>query len=154
MNKPYILEILMLLSALESWSFADKHQIPGYLLERVESVIGKLTDKVLDQSKFGECCAAMPLPDLRKVIGKIPTMDPATSNVLAAYGITELGQLAQCTEIDLLKTPDIGKRRLDKIRLIISAHGLEFGMSPIVLGYPPYDKTNLPSYMRKKETPQ
>lgn len=51
MNKPDMLEILMLLSALESWSFADKHQIPDYLFERMESVIGKLTDKVLEQPK-------------------------------------------------------------------------------------------------------
>ena len=48
MNKELALEILMLLSALESWSFArDKGMLPDYLHENLSIVITKLSNEVL-----------------------------------------------------------------------------------------------------------
>ena len=47
MEKSEMLNILMLLSALESWSFADKHRLPDYLFDRLDSAIGILTEKLL-----------------------------------------------------------------------------------------------------------
>jgi len=47
MTKEQALEILMLLSALESWSFSTKHDLPDYLHERLCSIIDQLTVKVL-----------------------------------------------------------------------------------------------------------
>jgi hypothetical protein len=35
MTKEQILEFIKLLSALESWSFADKHNMPDYLYEKI-----------------------------------------------------------------------------------------------------------------------
>ena len=51
MNKSEILELLMLLSALESWSFADKHKLPDYLLDRIDSSIGMLAKELLGEGE-------------------------------------------------------------------------------------------------------
>ena len=48
MTKEQILEVLKLLSALEAWSFAEKHSLPDYLWERLDKSIQVLTDKVLN----------------------------------------------------------------------------------------------------------
>ncbi len=47
MSKEDILEILMILSAVESWSFADKHRMPDYLLERLNEIVEKLVKEVM-----------------------------------------------------------------------------------------------------------
>jgi len=49
MTKADKLELLMLLSALESWSFADKHMLPDYLHERLDKAVNKLTGEVLTE---------------------------------------------------------------------------------------------------------
>jgi hypothetical protein len=48
MSREQILELLKLLSALEAWSFADKHNLPDFLLDRLDKTIEVLTAKVLD----------------------------------------------------------------------------------------------------------
>ena len=47
MTKPQALDLLMLLSALESWSFSTGKPLPDYLLERVDAAIAVLRDNVL-----------------------------------------------------------------------------------------------------------
>jgi len=47
MTKQEILEVLLLLSALESWSFADKNHLPDYLFERLDRAIANMTVKLL-----------------------------------------------------------------------------------------------------------
>jgi len=47
MTKPEILETIKLLSALEAWSFAEKHRLPDYLLEDLDKVLTVLTHEVL-----------------------------------------------------------------------------------------------------------
>jgi len=48
MNKELALEILMLLSALESWGFArDGNLMPDYLQDSLSSLITKLSNEVL-----------------------------------------------------------------------------------------------------------
>jgi hypothetical protein len=47
MTHKEILEIIKLLSAVESWSFADKHQMPGYLLEQLEACLEVLEKELL-----------------------------------------------------------------------------------------------------------
>jgi hypothetical protein len=48
MTKEQILEVLKLLSALEAWSFAEKHNLPDYLFDRLDKSIQVLTAKVLE----------------------------------------------------------------------------------------------------------
>ena len=48
MNKEQALEILMLLSAIESWSFAkDGVLLPDYLHDKLSNVVAELTKEVL-----------------------------------------------------------------------------------------------------------
>ena len=47
MTKPQALDLIVLLSALESWSFSTGKPLPDYLLERLDVAIAVLRDEVL-----------------------------------------------------------------------------------------------------------
>ncbi len=47
MNKAQMLEIIKLLSALESWSFGAANPLPDYLGDRMDSVISELSEYIL-----------------------------------------------------------------------------------------------------------
>ncbi len=47
MNKEFALELIKLLSALESWGLAKDHQIPDYLHDRLCNAMGTLAEEVL-----------------------------------------------------------------------------------------------------------
>ena len=47
MTKEEALELIKLLSAIESWSFADKHRMPDYLYENISMNMEVLTREVL-----------------------------------------------------------------------------------------------------------
>lgn len=47
MNKQQTLELLMLLSALESWSFASNTRMPDYLYEKIADAIEILTNNLM-----------------------------------------------------------------------------------------------------------
>jgi len=46
-TKEQILNVIKLLSALEAWSFAEKHRLPDYLLEDLDNAVKFLSDEVL-----------------------------------------------------------------------------------------------------------
>ena len=46
-TKPQALDLLMLLSALESWAFSTGKPLPDYLLERLDVALAVLRDEVL-----------------------------------------------------------------------------------------------------------
>lgn len=48
MNKADKLEILELLSALESWGFSTKNMFPDYMHDRITIVMNKLRDGILE----------------------------------------------------------------------------------------------------------
>jgi hypothetical protein len=47
MTKEQALQIIKLLSAVESWSYADKRQMPEYLYERIDEAMKLLEQEVL-----------------------------------------------------------------------------------------------------------
>lgn len=47
------LDILLLLSALESWGFSEKHYLPDFLHDRLSSAIELLSKEVLHGSSDG-----------------------------------------------------------------------------------------------------
>lgn len=47
MTKEQMLDIIKLLSALESWAFATKSPLPDYLHDDLTLIVGKLCDEVL-----------------------------------------------------------------------------------------------------------
>lgn len=51
MTKDQTLDLLMLLSAIESWSFADKHHMPDYLYERLDLMVTVLRAELLGEEK-------------------------------------------------------------------------------------------------------
>ena len=51
MSKQQTLEILMLLSAIESWSFAVGKMFPDYLHENLSRIVNELSEQLLEESK-------------------------------------------------------------------------------------------------------
>ena len=47
MTKEQALQIIKLLSAVESWSFADNHRMPDYLYEQIDEAMKLLEQEVL-----------------------------------------------------------------------------------------------------------
>ena len=57
------------------------------------------------------------------------------ANCLKAENINYIGDLAQCTENDLLKTPNLGKKSLLEIKRVLAQKRLNLGME--IKGWPP-----------------
>ncbi len=51
-----------------------------------------------------------------------------SANCLKAEGIHYVGDLIQWTEVELLKTPNLGKKSLTEIKDVLANHGLQLGM--------------------------
>jgi len=51
-----------------------------------------------------------------------------SANCLKAESIHYVGDLVQRTEVELLKTPNLGKKSLTEIKEVLAAHGLQLGM--------------------------
>ena len=47
MTKEQVLDLIKLLSAVESWSFAEKHRMPDYLYEKISKGIDILEKEIL-----------------------------------------------------------------------------------------------------------
>jgi hypothetical protein len=47
MTKPQLIQLIKLLSALESWSFANNHRLPDYLVEQIDTAMQMLEQEVL-----------------------------------------------------------------------------------------------------------
>jgi hypothetical protein len=47
MTKPQLIQLIKLLSALESWSFANSHRLPDYLVEQIDTAMQMLEQEVL-----------------------------------------------------------------------------------------------------------
>ena len=58
-----------------------------------------------------------------------------SANCLKAENIYYIGDLIQRTEMELLKTPNLGKKSLTEIKDILAAKGLSLGMK--IEGWPP-----------------
>lgn len=51
-----------------------------------------------------------------------------SANCLKAENIFYIGDLIQCTEVELLKTPNLGKKSLTEIKDVLAQHSLSLGM--------------------------
>ncbi|MCV2506094.1 MAG: DNA-directed RNA polymerase subunit alpha [Candidatus Lightella neohaematopini] len=61
-----------------------------------------------------------------------------SANCLKAESIRYIGDLVQKTEVELLKTPNLGKKSLTEIKDILSSYGLTLGMQ--LKNWPPNNK--------------
>ena len=51
-----------------------------------------------------------------------------SANCLKAENIHYIGDLVQRTEVELLRTPNLGKKSLTEIKEVLESHGLSLGM--------------------------
>ena len=51
-----------------------------------------------------------------------------SANCLKAENIYYIGDLMQRTEVELLRTPNLGKKSLTEIKEVLQSHGLTLGM--------------------------
>jgi DNA-directed RNA polymerase subunit alpha len=58
-----------------------------------------------------------------------------SANCLKAENINYIGDLVQRTEVELLRTPNLGKKSLTEIKEVLETHGLALGMR--LEGWPP-----------------
>jgi DNA-directed RNA polymerase subunit alpha len=58
-----------------------------------------------------------------------------SANCLKAENINYIGDLVQRTEVELLRTPNLGKKSLTEIKEVLESHGLSLGMR--IEGWPP-----------------
>ncbi|WGS66149.1 DNA-directed RNA polymerase subunit alpha [Enterobacteriaceae bacterium ET-AT1-13] len=65
-------------------------------------------------------------------------------NCLKSEAIHYIGDLVQCTEVELLKTPNLGKKSLTEIKEILNSHGLSLGMR--IENWPPFKKHKKKNY--------
>jgi DNA-directed RNA polymerase subunit alpha len=73
----------------------------------------------------------MPPPDIDPILLR-PVDDleltVRSANCLKAENIYFIGDLIQRTEVELLKTPNLGKKSLTEIKDVLASHGLSLGM--------------------------
>ena len=62
-------------------------------------------------------------------------MTVRSANCLKAENINYIGDLIQRTEVELLRTPNLGKKSLTEIKEVLESHGLALGMT--VENWPP-----------------
>ena len=51
-----------------------------------------------------------------------------SANCLKAENANYIGDLVQKTEVELLRTPNLGKKSLNEIKAVLGSHGLSLGM--------------------------
>ncbi len=79
---------------------------------------------------------AGPLPDpiLLRPVDELE-LTVRSANCLKAENIHYIGDLVQRTEVELLRTPNLGKKSLTEIKEVLESHGLTLGMR--IDGWPP-----------------
>lgn len=74
-----------------------------------------------------------------------------SANCLKAENIFYIGDLVQRTEVELLKTPNLGKKSLTEIKDVLASKGLSLGMR--LEGWPP-DNLKRPEEAKKEDSAQ
>lgn len=74
-----------------------------------------------------------------------------STNCLKGEDIFYVGELVQCSENDLLQTPNLGKKSLNEIKAVLAARSLSLGME--VEDWPPNDLPPLPDLQSKDADP-
>jgi len=102
--------------------------------EAVRTAAQILTDQLSIFGDFSQATGVKPEPDTG---GIDPTLlrpiddlelTVRSANCLKAENIYYIGDLIQRTEVELLKTPNLGKKSLTEIKEVLAQHGLSLGM--------------------------
>jgi DNA-directed RNA polymerase subunit alpha len=79
-----------------------------------------------DEAKFGTIETHVD-PILLRAVDELE-LTVRSANCLKAENINYIGDLVQRTEVELLRTPNLGKKSLTEIKAVLETHGLALGM--------------------------
>jgi len=85
-----------------------------------EKVNDQITEEVIEVEEVFDPVLLRPVDDLELTV--------RSANCLKAENIFYIGDLIQRTEVELLKTPNLGKKSLTEIKDILALKGLSLGM--------------------------
>ena len=111
---------------------------PDEAIRRAGSILKDQLTVFVDLEGQGESPSreAGPLPDpiLLRPVDELE-LTVRSANCLKAENIHYIGDLVQRTEVELLRTPNLGKKSLTEIKEVLESHGLTLGMR--IEGWPP-----------------
>ncbi len=116
---------------------------PEEAIRRAGSILKDQLDVFVDLRGQDESQAAAAEsqvdPTLMKPVDELE-LTVRSANCLKAENINYIGDLIQRTEVELLRTPNLGKKSLTEIKEVLESHGLALGMR--VENWPPASLAN------------
>jgi DNA-directed RNA polymerase subunit alpha len=104
---------------------------PEEAIRRAGSILKDQLDVFVDLSGQDEADAAAAEsqidPILMRPVDELE-LTVRSANCLKAENINYIGDLIQRTEVELLRTPNLGKKSLTEIKEVLESHGLALGM--------------------------
>jgi len=104
---------------------------PEEAIRRAAGILHEQLSAFVDLQGKPEGEAVSPEPEIDPVLLR-PIDDleltVRSANCLKAENIYYIGDLIQRTEVELLKTPNLGKKSLTEIKNVLASHGLSMGM--------------------------
>lgn len=112
---------------------------PEVALMNASNLICECMDNIIDKEEISERVSApvatpMPDPVLMQPVEDLE-LTVRSANCLKAESIIYIGDLVQRTEVELLKTPNLGKKSLNEIKDVLAQRNLSLGMR--VANWPP-----------------
>jgi DNA-directed RNA polymerase subunit alpha len=116
---------------------------PEEAIRRAGSILKDQLDVFVDLQGQDEATAATSEsqvdPKLLQPVDELE-LTVRSANCLKAENINYIGDLIQRTEVELLRTPNLGKKSLTEIKEVLESHGLALGMR--VDNWPPASLAN------------
>ena len=111
---------------------------PDEAIRRAGSILKDQLDVFVDlqgQDDAAAAAAESPVePILLRPVDELE-LTVRSANCLKAENINYIGDLIRRTEVELLRTPNLGKKSLTEIKEVLASHGLALGMH--VENWPP-----------------
>lgn len=112
---------------------------PEVALMNASNLICECMDNIIDKEEISERVSAPVVPPMPDPVLMQPVEDleltVRSANCLKAESIIYIGDLVQRTEVELLKTPNLGKKSLNEIKDVLAQRNLSLGMR--VANWPP-----------------
>jgi DNA-directed RNA polymerase subunit alpha len=104
---------------------------PEEAIRRAATILAEQLDAFVDLRDMSEPEAKEEKPDFDPILLR-PVDDleltVRSANCLKAEAVQYIGDLVQRTEVELLKTPNLGKKSLTEIKDVLASRGLSLGM--------------------------
>ena len=112
---------------------------PEVALMNASNLICECMDNIIDKEEISERVSAPVAPPMPDPVLMQPVEDleltVRSANCLKAESIIYIGDLVQRTEVELLKTPNLGKKSLNELKDVLAQRNLSLGMR--VANWPP-----------------